>query len=137
MFIWICHFCFGLIASLHLNGFWWLRHRNRFCKIKENNAVVGKRIFRLKCNIQKNKKQDCVGSNSKGKANAAPAPFILSVALFSPVHILLCHNGTFQKAISVPTAPYSGEVAKITLYLLRFPMFIIFTTCSMGTVLSA
>jgi len=32
---------------------------------------------------------------------------------------------------------YSGEVARITLYLFLLPMFIIFTTCSIGTVLSA
>ena len=36
-----------------------------------------------------------------------------------------------------PKGTYSGEVARITLYLFLLPMFIMFTTCSIGTVLSA
>ena len=36
-----------------------------------------------------------------------------------------------------PNGTYSGEVARITLYLFLLPMFIMFTTCSIGTVLSA
>ena len=60
-----------------------------------------------------------------------------------PVLPVGAHNPerTYYGEVDNPEArkerTYSGEVARITLYLFLLPMFIMFTTCSIGTVLSA
>ena len=63
--------------------------------------------------------------------------FVPAILLAGTNRCLFVPEGEVDNPEARKERTYSGEVARITLYLFLLPMFIMFTTCSIGTVLSA